>query len=183
MRLHNEAGVEVNEFGNTLEDVNIFAKHLGIQINIADGDNFNKIIHTSEEESVAGRMIYLYKNSNYFVRTTTVTLVKRHTNRDKHKCPTKCLACFKSDSKCKDSGLPSIVCDKCNRTFFGQSCFNEHKRDRGNGDKRDVVCELVQKCVSCKRTVHDLKKHICGYSQCSNCNVTSTAILTPTSAT
>ena len=37
-KLHEEAGVEVNEHGNTLEDVNTFAKHLGIQINIVDAD-------------------------------------------------------------------------------------------------------------------------------------------------
>ena len=64
MKLHNETSVEINYFGNTLEDVNVFAKHLGVQINTVDGDNFNKIIHTTEEESIDGKMIYLYKKKN-----------------------------------------------------------------------------------------------------------------------
>ena len=96
------------------------------------------------------------------------TCKEGYTHRDKHKCPTKCLACFKSDSNCRNS---EITCNDCNRVFFGQIWFDEHKRNRGTGKKRDVVCELVQKCLGCKRTVCDLKKHICGYSDCSNCGV------------
>ena len=44
LKLHEEAGVEVNEFGSTLEDVKKFGNHLGVQINIVDGDQFNNII-------------------------------------------------------------------------------------------------------------------------------------------
>ena len=58
---------------------------------------------------------------------------------------------------------------KCNRIFFGKNCFDEHLRNRPKGKERDVVCELVQKCTKCHRTVGDLKKHVCGYSRCSNC--------------
>ena len=46
-KLHEEAGVEVNEFGSTIEDVEKFAKHLGVQINIIDGDQFNELIYTT----------------------------------------------------------------------------------------------------------------------------------------
>ena len=44
LKLHEEAGVEVNDFGSTLEDVKKFANHLGVQINIIDSDQFNEII-------------------------------------------------------------------------------------------------------------------------------------------
>jgi hypothetical protein len=116
LKLHEEAGVNINEFGNTLEDVNKFAKHLGIQINIVDGDLFNEMIHTTdnEVESAESNMIYLCKNKNHFDVITSMpgllckayyfhTCKKPYTTRDKHKCPTKCLACFKSDGGCKNS--------------------------------------------------------------------------------
>ena len=37
-KLHKEAGVEINEFGSTLEDVKKFAEHLKIQINVVDAE-------------------------------------------------------------------------------------------------------------------------------------------------
>ena len=64
MRLHEEAGVLLNDFENTLEDVDTFAKHLGIQINIVDADYFNDIIHTANPD--ATEMIYIYKNKNHY---------------------------------------------------------------------------------------------------------------------
>ena len=177
LKLHEEAGVEINDFGSTLEDVNVFAKHLGIQINIVDADYFNEIIYTSEGESIDDKIIYLYKNKNHYDVITSMpgflskkyychTCKKGYTHRDKHKCPKKCLACFKYDSNCSGS---EITCDDCNRIFFGQKCFDEHKRNRSEGKKTDIVCDLVKKCLKCKRTISDLSNHVCGYSECSNC--------------
>ena len=94
------------------------------------------------------------------------TCKKSYTRRDKHKCPSKCLACFKSDSKCNG---PEITCKDCNRVFLGKKCFDEHKRNRSKGKKPDIVCDLVKKCPKCNRIVSDLKTHVCGYSECSNC--------------
>ena len=177
LKLHEEAGVEINDFGNTLGDVNTFAKHLGAQINIVDADYFNEIIHTTEEESIEGKMIYLYKNKNHYDVITSMpgflskkyychTCKEGYTHRDKHKCLKKCLSCFKYDSNCKG---PEITCNDCNRIFLGQECFDEHKRNRSKGKKPDIVCELVRKCPKCKRIVSDLKVHVCGYSECNNC--------------
>ena len=178
-RLHEEAGVGVSDHGSTLEDVATFARHLGVQINVVDADYFNEIIYTTEQDSVDGKMIYLYKNKNHFDVITSMTgFLGRdyycHTckvsykQRDKHKCPTKCLSCFKSDSDCSGE---EITCRDCNRTFAGQKCFKEHKRDRvGKKSKNtSIVCELVKKCLKCKRIVDDLEKHVCGFSKCSNC--------------
>ena len=93
------------------------------------------------------------------------TCKKSYKCRDKHRCPLKCLACFKTEHHNGDK----ITCGECNRVFFGQKCYGEHLRDRSKGKKRDVVCELVQKCLKCKRTLSGLKNHICGYSVCSIC--------------
>ena len=46
MKLHEEAHVEINDYGNDLSDIEKFAKHLGIEINIIDAEQFNSIVHT-----------------------------------------------------------------------------------------------------------------------------------------
>ena len=83
-----------------------FAKHLGVQINIVDEDYFNEIIHTTNPD--ANKFIYLHKNRNHYDVITSMpaflakdyychTCKKGYTRRDKHKCPNKCLACFKPE--------------------------------------------------------------------------------------
>ena len=131
-------------------------------------------MHTTEGKSIKGKMIYLYKNGNHYDVITSMpgflgknyycdTCKKSYTRRDRHRCTNKCLSCFKYNSEC---GGSEITCNDCNRTFFGQKCFDEHKRKRG---ENDIVCDLVKKCPKCKKTVQDLEKHICGYSECNNC--------------
>ena len=173
-KLHEDAGVPISDHGNTLEDVNTFAKHLGVQINVVDTDYFNEIIHTANPDS--DNIIYLHKDKNHYDVITSMpaflakdyhchTCKKGYTRRDKHKCPDKCLSCFKAE---KHVG-GNIICKYCNRIFFGQKCYDEHLRNRSKGGERDVVCEHVKKCLICHRTVPDLKQHVCGYKTCSNC--------------
>ena len=45
MKLHEEANVEINNYGNDLSDIETFAKHLGIEINIIDAEQFNSIVY------------------------------------------------------------------------------------------------------------------------------------------
>ena len=42
--LHEEAQVEINDYGNDLSDIETFAKHLGIEINIIDAEQFNSVV-------------------------------------------------------------------------------------------------------------------------------------------
>ena len=190
-KLHEEAGVEINEFGSTLEDVKKFANHLQIQINIVDAEYFNELILTTEKADVNSQMIYLYKNKNHFDVITSMTgflcksyychsCKKSYKKRDCHKCPDKCIACFKyfkDGNKCSGE---EIICQRCNRSFFGQDCFNEHKRNRGKknysniggdidqkneinddeidneiDDEIDSVCRRVKKCLKCERVFTD----------------------------
>ena len=89
-----------------------------------------------------------------------------YTRRDKHRCKSKCNACFKK-GKCEGS---QGQCSDCYRTLFGKACFDEHKRNRATkGGKSDTVCEAVQKWLMCRRTTTDLSSHVCGFSKCSNC--------------
>ena len=121
-KLHEEAGVPVTDYGNTLEHVEKFA-HLGIQINIVDAHYFNEIIYTANTD--ADEIIYVYKNKNHYDVITSMpaflgkgyychTCKKSYTQRDKHRCPLKCLSCFKTEHHTGDK----ITCDKCKLTFF-----------------------------------------------------------------
>ena len=174
LKLREDAGVSISDHGNMLEDINTFAKHLGVQINVVDADYFNEIIHTANPE--ATNIIYLHKNKNHYDVITSMpaflskkyychTCKKGYTRRDKHKCPDKCLACFKTEKHVGDN----MVCKYCNQIFFGQKCYDEHLRDRSKGGGGDVVCEHVRKCLICHRTVLDLKQHVCSYTTCTNC--------------
>ena len=181
MKLHKEANVEINEYGNDLNDIEKFAKHLDIEINIIDAEQFNNIIYTSNKGSED--KIYLLKTRNHFDVIKSMTAFydspyycqecnKAYTKRDKHKCPSKCLSCFTyaKDRKCEGN---EIVCEKCNRKFFGKRCFKNHLKNRSKvEDKTDIVCNTVKKCLDCNRIITGkyLNIHKCGYTECNNCN-------------
>ena len=182
MKLHEEANVEINDYGNDLSDIEVFAKHLDIEINIIDAEQFNNIVYTANKGSED--KIYLLKTRNHFDVVKSMTAFydspyychkckKTYTKRDKHKCPSKCLSCFtyKKDTKCEGK---EIVCNKCNRKFFGNRCFKNHLKNRSKVEgKTDIVCNTVKKCLDCSRIItgNYVNNHKCGYSECTNCGM------------
>ena len=180
MKLHKEANVEINEYGNDLADVETFAKHLGIEINIIDSEVFNTIIYTANKGTED--KIYILKTRNHFDVIKSLTAFyntpyycheckKAYTKRDKHKCPSKCLSCFTYSKERKCDGK-EIVYEKCNRKFFGKRCFKNHLKNRSIAEnKTDTVCNTVKKCLDCCRIITGkyVNSHKCGYSECSNC--------------
>ena len=179
--LHNNANVEINDYGNSLEDVNTFASHLEVEINIIDYEQFNQIIYTANKGKTD--KIYLYKTRNHFdvIKSMTAFLdvayychscKRAYTRRDKHKCPQKCLSCFKyfpDGNKCDGK---NITCKQCNRVFHGNSCFKNHTSNRSKKDGDDSVCTSVAKCLKCNQIILKpyIKIHKCGFKMCNNCN-------------
>ena len=51
MKLHEDAHIEINDYGNDLSDMETFAKHLGIEITIIDAEQFNNIVYTANKGS------------------------------------------------------------------------------------------------------------------------------------
>ena len=113
MKLHKEADVEINEYGNDLSDIETFSKHIGIEINIIDAEQFNSIIYTANKGYED--KIYLLKTRNHFDVIKSLTAFydspfycheckKAYTKRDKHKCPSKCLSCFTYNKATKCEG-------------------------------------------------------------------------------
>ena len=189
MKLHEEANVEINDYGNDLSDVEKFAKHLGIEINIIDAEQFNSIVYTANKGPED--KIYLLKTRNHFDVIKSFTAFydspyycheckKAYTKRDKHKCPSKCLSCFTyaKDKKCEGK---EIVCGKCNRKFFGKRCYKNQVKNRSKASTKgegkqvkltDIVFYTVKKCLDCRRIItgKNVNSHKCGYSECNNCN-------------
>ena len=64
MKLHEDANIEINNYANDLSDAETFAKHLGIEINVIDAEQFNSIVYTANKDS-RGK-IYLLKTRNPF---------------------------------------------------------------------------------------------------------------------
>ena len=64
MKLHEDAHVEINDYGNDLSDIETFAKHLRIEINIIDAEQFNNIVCTANKGSED--KTYLLKTKNHF---------------------------------------------------------------------------------------------------------------------
>ena len=93
MKLHEDAHVEINDYGNDLSDIEKFAKHLRIEINIIDAEQFNSIVYTANKGSKD--KIYLLKTRNHFDVIKSLTALydtpyycheckKAYTKRDKH---------------------------------------------------------------------------------------------------
>ena len=181
LKLHKDADVEINDYGNDLNvNVNKFANYLNIEINIIDSEQFNEIIYTANKGHED--KIYLYKTRNHFDVIKSMTAFynvayycheckKSFTKRDRHKCPSKCLSCFAfmKDKKCEG---PEINCKKCNRKFFGEKCFENHQKNRSKKEnKSDSVCQSVKQCLKCERIITGkyVNVHKCGYKECTNC--------------
>ena len=64
MKLHEDAHVEINDYGNNLSNIETFAEQLGTEINIIDAEQFNNIIYTANKGSED--KIYLLKTKNHF---------------------------------------------------------------------------------------------------------------------
>ena len=67
LKIHEEAQVKINDYGNDLSDIEVFAKHRNrnrIEINIIDAEQFNSIIYTANKGSED--KIYQLKTRNHF---------------------------------------------------------------------------------------------------------------------
>ena len=89
MKLHEEANVEINDYGNDLSDVESFAKHIKIEINIIDAEQFNSIVYTANKGTAD--KIYLLKTRNHFDVIKFLTAV--------YNSPYYCHECKKAHTK------------------------------------------------------------------------------------
>ena len=181
MKLHKDANVEINDYGNDLFDVENFAKHLEIEINITDAEQFNSIVYTANTGSED--KIYLLKTRNHFdvIKSLTAfydtpyyaTSVRRHTPKEINTIVHQSVYHASSTQKIRNARVKKQFAKSTNRKFFGKRCFKNHLKNRSKVEnKTDIVCDTVKKCLDCSRiiTCKYLNCHKCGYSECNNCN-------------
>ena len=153
LKLHEEAQVEINDYGNDLSDIETFAKHLGIEINMINAEQFNSIVYTANKGSED--KIYLLKTRNQFNVIKFLTAFydtpyycheckKSYTKRDKHKCTSKCLSYF-TYAKYKKCEGNKIICEKCNRKFFGKKCFKNHLKNRSKVEGKQTSLVILSR--------------------------------------
>ena len=74
LKLHSNADVDVTKHGNGLTDIDKFAQHLNVEINVVDSDQFNEIIYTANKGCID--KIYLLKTKNHFDVITSMKAYK-----------------------------------------------------------------------------------------------------------
>jgi len=89
----------------------------------------------------------------------------------KHNCQSQdCRACQRTNKTCPNFATfvtPQVYCKDCNCKFYGQNCFEAHKRRKG----KNSVCQQLVKCPECCKEYKPdrKKKHVCGRYYCRNC--------------
>lgn len=157
-----------------LNDVSKIEKHLNTPIKIFDEDYKRHLIYCGE--GYDNPPIHLYKNKNHIVPITSMpaffnsnyfceTCNKPYDKLEKHRC------IYKKCAICRSSGCDMIDgitnakwkhCNKCNRNFPSDLCFEEHV---GHS------CKLIKKCKNCKKNYYTDKDHECYTKTCVTCKV------------
>ena len=176
--LHRHAGVVIG-YSCGIEEAKKFQAVLpNYRINIISADYFNAIIFSGDVE--ADHDIYLYHHSGHFDVITHMTafLSKNYfcttckvgyDHAEKHRCTKKCHLCFVGDCHTKD--VSWVFCQDCNRYFFNEECFQNHKREKGKS--KVSQCMKYFKCLDCMRVINRSERapadHKCGEIKCRNC--------------
>ena len=139
LKHHQDSGVPVKDEGNDFADLKKFAQHLKVGLKVFSGNVFGEICFETGE--LNDQTVCLLKNGTHFDVITSLpgffgenyckSCNKTYTKRDKHKCPQKCSACFAfflNGKTCFEKEKNKITCKHCNREFFGEECFQEHKQ-------------------------------------------------------
>ena len=192
-RLHAEVDVPIGPCG--YDELDRFAQApslFGYQLLLVDAKRQYKVSTFGLPQD---KQIALYYNDGHYDVITTLpgffgkSYVCAHCNspydaKGKHRCKESntCSCCFQQ--KCPDfmekrkKGERAILeCDRCLRSFFGDTCFKLHKTKGHTGQLADGVhersiCDTRQKCKQCgftKRSPREFDRHRCGFADCPAC--------------
>ncbi|KXJ19736.1 putative DNA polymerase [Exaiptasia diaphana] len=121
---------------------------------------------------------------------------KGYYNQKKHKCRPLCKCCYSHKIDCQpdEKEIDWKYCDKCNRSFKGDTCLANHlknvlSKNRNYPKLQYSICERYQRCTQCKKVVDVLTRkkvavfsdprqrtlegaHSCGEIYCTTCRQT-----------
>jgi hypothetical protein len=163
-----KAGVIVSPDGINFDDFSKFQSALGNEYQLIivtppskflyKGSNFAEkqiFVQIIQNHCDALLSIRSFLRTNYFCRRC----LKGYMSLGGHKCNGLCKFCF-YDPPC-DFYNP-IKCEKCNRVFANEKCFENHVQ-------KTKICKVLRVCETCKKTLKAVKNHICGFKKCKNC--------------
>ena len=122
----------------------------------------------------------VFFGSGYFCRRC----LKSYNDEGKHACdknPDHCPACLlnicRDYREAKAQRRPaSLPCDRCKRSFYGETCIQQHfsksYKEKAADAKKVSVCTHKRKCPSCRNNLVGIKeqtKHLCGFADCPSC--------------
>ena len=179
--LHQAANVPLGPCG--IEEVKLFQNYLSnYQIIIVSGTHNNSIIYPPKPSDTDEKpIISLYLHDNHFdVITKLPGFLNRsyfcnrchkcYSNTTDHLCSAMCRSCRAFGCVLEGEG---IECNKCNRLFKNQACYDRHKNEPIDGGGR-TVCEAVRECEKCGKAMGARKikdgGHICG-KKCRTCGL------------
>ena len=171
--LHEKAGVPLGPCG--MDEVKQFQTYLSdYQINIVSKEHQNNLLYSGPDQE---KRIYLYLHDNHYDVITSMpgffargmychTCKKAYNNQIDHLCPNACKCCRYLNCPI----VSWIHCDRCNRYFKSQECFDRHKQSVGNAKS---ICASLVKCLDCnevvRRNQRKPEKHHCGMKKCPIC--------------
>ena len=176
---HREAGVPEGPCGRA--EIQQFQAHVGsegIQIIVLEGQQ-GTIWYKDHTYDDVHKKICLLKVQNHFHGLRSIpALLNRsyhchhcekgydHETSEKHNCRGQnCSSCRRTNGTCPKFATyvtAEVYCDQCNRKFYGQNCYDAHKR----GAKS--VCDQFRKCCQTYK-FNPKKKHHCYHTLCPNC--------------
>ena len=181
-KLCQEAGVTEGPCG--AEEMQQFQDHLGpqgYQIIVFEGQR-GMIWFKDRAYNDASKKICLLKVQNHFHGLRSIpALLNRiyychHCEKgynqetsENHNClGQNGSSCKRTNGSCPNFATyvtPEVYCDQCNQKFYGQNCYDAHKRGANS------VCSRFKKCHECCQVYkfRPKKKHHCYHALCRNC--------------
>ncbi|XP_042910066.1 uncharacterized protein [Parasteatoda tepidariorum] len=166
--LHCKANVSLGPCGHS--EIEKFALHLDVQINVVDAQAFNKVTFSTPDKS---KKIFLWLKKNHYDVITKMTGFLGtsyycsycdigYKTKSAHRCKNKCPTCF------SDSCLVTrpVNCPDCNKMCRSLDCFERHRNDN---KKHISLCAQFGLCGDCYKVYKKNFPHICGGNICKFC--------------
>ena len=194
MNLHHETRVPFGPCGH--DELNQFALAPSLydyQLLVVDA---SRGYHTlSYGSSSSQKKLVLFYNDNHYDVITSLpgffgkgyfcaNCRNPYNHEGQHACKQNtdhCNACLQNG--CTDylehrrrNQCTTLPCEHCHRTFFGETCLQQHREKTYAGNPatlpRSSVCATRTKCTTCHKllkTVKEQTQHKCGYITCPSC--------------
>jgi hypothetical protein len=171
--LHRIHKIPIKAVGNDFQDVKLFEEKLDIEVQIYNLES--RQIYRGTEKPVK---VHILMSGNHYDVISNMAGFEC-TNDPHEKAKLKCAACnaptrctpqrdgHTSASSLQSNGYKSMSsCDKCNKYFYGKTCYDNHIKNR-------KCIEHSYRCEKCHRfyKTRELKKanHKCDEVKCGNC--------------